>query len=423
MAYIQKRQRKLKDGSVGPVRWIARYRDADGRERSQYFDRRKDAERFLERNGSHLQSGDWIDPQQGRSLFSDWADAWWATTVKLQPNTRRGYWLLLQNHVLPAFKNRHLGTIDYMDIERFIATKLEAGLGRKHVREMVNVVNLIMKCAVKANARRDNPAAGHELRVRKSRANQAAMLTMAQAVNLVAHASSHYQQAMWLLLYTGMRPAELCGVKVGDLDFEHRVLHVGPTHSPIAAYGGRTREHLDGPPKSEAGNRPIPLPGWLCEALANDLVRRPGIVGPRDYLIVNKQGHPVNRDTFRARVVRPALRKAGLPEDFRTYDLRHTHASLLIHDGADVLAIAQRMGHSDPAITLRVYGHLFEGAQKDLTDRLDRRRRGTPDATQAGTRRLGAQRSRRRRDPHVTRSAPQNRASQGPLADSGGSEK
>ena len=68
------------------------------------------------------------------------------------------------------------------------------------------------------------------------------------------------------------------------------------------------------------------------------------------------------------------MRAAGLPENFRTYDIRHTHTSLLIDDGANVLAVAQRMGHTDPSVTLRVYGHLFEGAQEELTQRLDRRR-------------------------------------------------
>jgi len=44
-----------------------------------------------------------------------------------------------------------------------------------------------------------------------------------------------------------------------------------------------------------------------------------------------------------------------------------------------VLAIAQRMGHTDPSVTLRVYGHLFAGAQEDLTQRLDDLRRVSPD--------------------------------------------
>jgi integrase len=78
--------------------------------------------------------------------------------------------------------------------------------------------------------------------------------------------------------------------------------------------------------KSDAGQRSIPIPAWLCEDLAADLARRAPLRRD-DPLIVNKQGRPVSRDTFRAKVVRPALRAAGLPEDFRTYDIRHTHAS------------------------------------------------------------------------------------------------
>lgn len=78
-----------------------------------------------------------------------------------------------------------------------------------------------------------------------------------------------------------------------------------------------------------------------------------------------------------ARPRRAALKTAGLPETLRTYDLRHSHASLLIDLGANVLAVAQRMGHSDPAVTLREYGHLFEAAQQQLTEQLDELRRST----------------------------------------------
>ncbi len=71
------------------------------------------------------------------------------------------------------------------------------------------------------------------------------------------------------------------------------------------------------------------------------------------------------------------LRAAGLPDTLRTYDLRHSHASLLIDRGANVLAVAQRMDHSDPTVTLRVYGHLFDGVQEKLTEELDQLRRET----------------------------------------------
>jgi len=109
-------------------------------------------------------------------------------------------------------------------------------------------------------------------------------------------------------------------------------------------------------------------------------------VGQDEYLFVRPMGGPLQRDKFRQQVIRPALRAAGLSETLRTYDLRHSHASLLIDRGANVLAVAQRMGHSDPSITLRVYGHLFAGVQESLTAELDELRKATePPALERGT--------------------------------------
>jgi hypothetical protein len=88
-------------------------------------------------------------------------------------------------------------------------------------------------------------------------------------------------------------------------------------------------------------------------------------------LFLTRYGNPLNRDKLRQGVIRPALRAAGLPESFRTYDLRHSHASVMIDLGVNLLALAQRMGHSDPAMTLRLYGHLFEGAQIQLSEKID----------------------------------------------------
>jgi integrase len=102
------------------------------------------------------------------------------------------------------------------------------------------------------------------------------------------------------------------------------------------------------------------------------------------FLFQTRYGNPLNRDHFREDVVRPALRAAGLPDTIRTYDLRHSHASLLIDLGANPLAIAQRMGHADASVTLRVYGHLFKGTQQKLSEKLDALREAT-----AGPHRIG----------------------------------
>ena len=220
---------------------------------------------------------------------------------------------------------------------------------------MLSVLSLIMKCAVKANARKDNPAAGHELRVPQRRAHQVPMLTMEESESLVEHTTDHYKAAMWLLSsrVCGRRSCAVSGLRMST--WSAHVIHIRRTWSPVPGFDGGTWRYVEGPVKTDAGQRSIPIPGWLCDELAADLARRPNLQRT-DPLILNKQGRAVSRDTFRAKVVRPALRAAGLPEDFRTYDIRHTHASLLIDEGANVLAVAQRLGHTDPGVTLRVYG-------------------------------------------------------------------
>ena len=100
----------------------------------------------------------------------------------------------------------------------------------------------------------------------------------------------------------------------------------------------------------------------------------------KETLFQTRYGNPLNRDKLREKVIRPALRAAGLPETFRTYDLRHSHASVMIDLGVNLLALAQRMGHSDPAMTLRLYGHLSKGPRWSSSEKIDELRAVTEPA-------------------------------------------
>jgi hypothetical protein len=164
-----------------------------------------------------------------------------------------------------------------------------------------------------------------------------------------------------------------------EVDFGHHAVSVRATLMPVHKFDDEPTQLLEGPPKTDAGDRTIPGPAWLCEDLAAMLAARVDV--DRDgWLFHNTHGNPLNRDLFQANVIRPALKAAGLPATIRTHDLRHSHASLLIELGANPLAIAQRMGHSDPNVTLRVFGHLFEGAQAKLSEQLDALRAATAGA-------------------------------------------
>ena len=56
----------------------------------------------------------------------------------------------------------------------------------------------------------------------------------------------------------------------------------------------------------------------------------------------------------------------------RFYDLRHTHASLLIAEGVHPKKIAERLGHASIKLTMDLYGHLFEGSDRESSERMQK---------------------------------------------------
>ena len=352
------------DGRGRPTRdtrWRARFRDVNGRSRSRTFDRKIDAERFVASTTTDMARGDWVDPRSTRIRFDELADSWWATTVKLAPTTRRGYWQLLENHVRPYFGTRVQGSIDWAEVEGFIAEKLTAGHSPKRVRDMVSIVSAVMKRAVRARvaARQSRGRSQHP-----GSACQGGPRRGADDGRSPAARRPHPRPvparrvdagASWITSRRAVRPARRRG------STSHGPACTSPDAERRAPPRRREADPCRGPHEVDRRRPSAPMPAWLRDDLAAMLAgrdaddRAPSAPLFRAVKGLGRLEVPMLRD----HVIRPALVAAGLPESFRTYDLRHTHASLLIEQGANPLEVAQRMGHTDASITLRVYGYIF----------------------------------------------------------------
>ncbi|HYT09298.1 MAG TPA: site-specific integrase, partial [Mycobacteriales bacterium] len=104
-------------------------------------------------------------------------------------------------------------------------------------------------------------------------------------------------------------------------------------------------------PKSRAGRRTVPVPAVLVELLRQHRIEFPS----SELVFTNTVGGPVGRTSFRTRVWKPALRRAGLPERLRFHDLRGSYATWLVSDGIPPNIVQRIMGHEDVATTLGVY--------------------------------------------------------------------
>src|SRR5262249_29447930 len=68
----------------------------------------------------------------------------------------------------------------------------------------------------------------------------------------------------------------------------------------------------------------------------------------------------------------PRRRLSIIPDKLRFHDLRHTVASLLLSQGQSLRAVSQRLGHANPAMTLKRYAHVLPGDDLALSAGLDR---------------------------------------------------
>jgi integrase-like protein len=89
-----------------------------------------------------------------------------------------------------------------------------------------------------------------------------------------------------------------------------------------------------------------------------------------NYVFTSRRGTPLDRGNALHRF-QDILEENGFPK-IRFYDLRHTHASLLIAEGVHPKKIAERLGHSSIKLTMDTYGHLFEGCDRESAESMDR---------------------------------------------------
>jgi len=167
-----------------------------------------------------------------------------------------------------------------------------------------------------------------------------------------------YKLLFELLYYSGARIGEILALTLDDIDSDNNLIIINKTFLRI------NREDVISSPKTPSGNRSVTLPSWLVENLIQ--------YGKNNYL-KDDPTHRIFHHTTHAPAgfhFRKVSRECG-NEIIRVHDLRHSHASLLIEQGFDVVTIAKRLGHSDSSMVIKVYGHMFPKKQIEIQEHLE----------------------------------------------------
>ena len=191
-----------------------------------------------------------------------------------------------------------------------------------------------------------------------------------QVRTFLAHVRGDRLYGLWLLLVmTGARRGEACGLSWDDLDLDAARVAI---RRNLASVRGRdqNRTAFWSEPKTSASRRSVALDGATAEALRTHRRRQLAerlAAGPayRDLGLVfsREGGSELDPDWMSKRFERLAA-SAGLPR-IRLHDLRHTHATLALQAGVHVKVVSERLGHATVGMTLDTYSHVIPAMQED----------------------------------------------------------
>jgi integrase len=328
-------------------RWQARWRDGAGVQRKRNFERKIDAESFVNQMRSDLTRGTYVDPAAGRILLRVYAETQWLPAQRhLRPLSVELYGSHLRTHILPRLGGRPVRSLTRADINAFVTAICE-GLAASTVVTVFAVLRALMQSAVHDGLIMTNPCS----RIPLPRVEDRVLVPLpVAAVRALAESiTPRYRVTVWLAAGAGLREGEALGLIVPRVDLAGRRLRIEQQM--------QRRELV--PLKSRASRRVIPVDAVVVDAIRAHLGDWPP--GDDQLVVTNRSGRPVQRSTF-GTCWRDAVKKAGLPVGTRYHDLRHFYASTLIAAGVYPKVIQARMGHATLAETMDTYGHLFPEA-------------------------------------------------------------
>lgn len=362
--------RRRQFGSIRKVqpsgRYQASYVGPDGRRRNAptTFKKKTDAARWLAAKEIDIARGTWLDHDQARESFGNYARGWLRDHQNMGLRYRETCLRNLRLHLAPL-DGVQLGALTPYMVRTWYAEAGRGTGGRTSIAQSYRFMRAVMNTAVREGIVAKNPC-----QVRgggSDRTKERTVASVAEVVALVDAITPRYRAAVLLAAWCGLRRGEVLGLYREDVDLDAGTVTVRRNRVELL----ETAEAFDGPPKTAAGTRTVNIPPHVLPVLAEHMDTWAGT--PR--VFVGQSGHPMRGDAVRQAFGR-ARDRAGM-EGFTFHDLRHTGQTLAASAGATLKDLMKRLGHSSSAAATR-YLHAVDGRDAEIAVALS-------DLARAGT--------------------------------------
>jgi integrase len=377
--------------------WVVDYSDQQGKRLLKTFARKKEADAFAAaahvevREGTHVADSASVTVTEAgeKWLKGMEPDPKAKTDEKLERTTVDQYRQHLRLHIEPIIGHLKLSQLTVPTIRNFEDKLGEKGRSPTMVRYVVRSLGALLADAQERGLIVRNPVREIKRNRRVKKGNhkdrRGGKLKVGTDIpepdeikRIIQTAERHWRPLLLTAIFTGLRASELRGLRWVDVDLTKKELHVRQRAD---------RYNKIGPPKTDAGERTVPLPPMVVNTLREWKLKCPKKDGKLWLVFPNGDGNVEWHTNIVLRGLQPTLIKAGVTARARDdegrpvvdqdgkpvfeakytglHALRHFYASWCASIGLTMKAVQTRMGHSNIAVTMDTYTHIFPEADDD----------------------------------------------------------
>ena len=299
-----------------------------------------------------------------------WLDYWLNDVIRpaRAVTTVYGYEKIIDNHIKPVLGRVLLQALTAVQVQQYLNRKQQEGLSGNTIRKHYILLNSAVGLAVKQDMLGKNVV--HSVTPPPEQPPQHWFYSPEQLQALFAlTAGRSLEPVVKLAGYLGMRRSEICGLKWDNVDLKEGVLYI--CEARTAANGIA----VDKGPKSPSSVRRLAFTGnrdlrELLERMHESYLRDRKAYGetfnPHGFVVTHGRGKPYSPDYLSGHFTR-VIRSSNLPP-CTLHGLRHSFASIANSQRVPMFSICKALGHSNTAITSKVYMHLFDDTHQEVVD-------------------------------------------------------
>jgi integrase len=366
-----------------------RYTDIRGKRQTVYSSDLKELREKEKEIQKQLDSG--VDYAAGKVTVIQLLERYISLKQGVRYNTKVGYNFVLNLIKKEDFGYKQIRDIKVSDAQKWIMKLHSDGKGYSTITSVRGVVKPAFQMAYNEDIIRRNPFDFKLVDIVPNDSQKRIAMTEEQQrawMNFIREDKTYckYYDEFVVLLGTGMRVSEFCGLTKSDLDFENRRIRVD--HQLVRERGGKYYVEKT---KTECGIRFIPMTDDVYRSLKNILGSRRKmktetmIDGYSGFILIDKDNHPKvalhieNEMRWAMKKYKKLYPNQPLPH-ITPHVFRHTFCTNMANAGMDIKTLQYVMGHSDVGVTLNVYTHAsFDRAAEQMTKIIDLRKTDEQD--------------------------------------------